>query len=247
MSRKAKVLAFVAVGFITLTGINSTANAGLIHRYSFTDGAKDSAGKLDGKLVGEGARVADGKLVLKNENAGSGDAKVSYLDLGGSILPKGGDSVSFVFWFNAKDVGPFARILNVGDKEGTEGRAFIYFTPATEGGQARAAISAGDTSNRTPLDNERLDDGMTHMVAVVIDGKAKKMHVFIDGKEPTKAEDLGENTLDKVRPVNNWIGRSSFDNDAGLSGTVDEFRVYDQALSAEEVGPIFKAGADSLP
>jgi len=55
--------------------------------------------------------------------------------------------------------------------------------------------------------------------------------VFVDGKEPNPPADLGDNTLDKVKPVENWLGKSSFSADPGLSAAIDEFRVYDQALT----------------
>ena len=57
----------------------------IVHR--FTDGAKDSVGKIDGKLKGA-ASVAGGKLVLKNENMTSTDEKLSYLEFPEPILPK---------------------------------------------------------------------------------------------------------------------------------------------------------------
>jgi hypothetical protein len=222
----------------------SSADAVLTHRYSFNDGtAKDSVGNIDGKLKGT-ASIADGKLVLKNEDKTSDDAQLSYLEFAGPILPKTG-SVTIMTWFTASDAGNFARIVNIGDKQDAEGRAFIYLTPRNGDDLSRAAITATDASGKTSQDNDRLDDGKPHMVALVIDGTAKKLHVFIDGKEPKPAEDLGDNTLDKVRQVNNWLGRSSFDTDPGLSGSIDEFRVYDNALSADEVQTAFKAGADA--
>ena len=242
------------IGLIVMSLLSATAQAGLIHRYSFKETgagvtvAKDSVGSIAGKLKGTGASIADGKLVLKNDaSSSSGDDKVAYVEFASSLIPKNPTSVSFVFWFTAKDIGGFARLLNIGDKEGSEGRAFIYYTPRTADDQSRAAISATDVGGRVPLDNDRLDDGKPHMVAIVIDGAAKKMHVFIDGKEPHPAEDLGENTLDKIRPVQNYIGRSSFDNDPGLSATIDEFRVYDNALTLDDVTAMVKAGADALP
>jgi hypothetical protein len=85
------------------------------------------------------------------------------------------------------------------------------------------------------------------MAAIVIDGSAKKLHLFIDGQEAAPAADLGDNTLDKVNPAHCWIGRSGFDADPGLSASINEFRVYDTALSADEIAAIYKAGADSLP
>lgn len=235
----------VGVALLVFGSVLSSARAELTHRFSFSDGAKDSVGKVEGKLM-NGATVAEGKLVLKNENVSSSDAKVQYLDFGSPILPKSG-SVTIAIWFTASDAGDFARLLNVGDKEGSEGLAFIYITPRTGEGQARAAISATDTGSRIPLDNPSLADGKPHLMVVTIDGAANKMHMFVDGIEPTAAVDLGENTLAKVKQNNNWVGRSSFDNDAGLTGSIDEIRVFDTALSLEEVTAMTKAGPDALP
>ena len=235
------VFPFLIVGLIA-----ASVRADLTHRYSFNEGAaKDSAGKVDANLKGD-AKITGGQLVLQNTDKGSDDAKLSYLEFSGPILPKTG-SVSIVLWFTAKDTGGFARLVNIGDKEGSEGRAFIYFTPKNGDGQSRAAITATDTASKTLIDGDALDDGKEHCVAIVIDGTAKKLHVFVDGKEPAAAQDLGENMLDKVRQVNNWIGKSSFDQDPGLSASINEFRVYDEALTLEKVGAIQKAGADKLP
>jgi hypothetical protein len=40
----------------------------------------------------------------------------------------------------------------------------------------------------------------------------------------------------------NWIGRSQFKNDSYLNGKVDDFRVYDGALSATEVAALAGVG-----
>src|SRR5439155_15432519 len=136
-------------------------------------------------------------------------------------------------WFTAGENTPYARIFNFSDKDGGEGRAFIYFTPRNADDQSRIGISATDAASKTSQDNDRLDDGKPHMVAIVIDGQAKKLHVFIDGKESHAAEDLGDNTLDKVKPVSNYLGRSSFDADPGFAGSIDELRVYDHARTAD--------------
>jgi hypothetical protein len=227
--------------------LTDTTQAKLIHRYSFNDGtAKDSAGIVDGKLFGS-AKISGGQLVLDNDKMNSDAAQLQYLEFTAPILPESG-SVTLVAWFTAKkDSGEFARLINIGDHENGEGRAFIYVTPHTTGDQSRAATSATDTQGRIFVDNKRLDDDEEHMIAVVIDGAAGKLHVFVDGKEGSAAEDLGENTLDKVRQVDRWLGRSSFDRDAGFCGSINEFRVYDHAMSADEVSAAYDVGADALP
>ena len=40
--------------------------------------------------------------------------------------------------------------------------------------------------------------------------------------------------------TNNWIGRSQYGSDAFLDGQIDEFRIYNRALSAAEVLALFQ-------
>ncbi len=241
LSRPLLLLLFPA---ILLCAAN--AQAELIHRFSFSDGGKDSVGNVTGQLKGPGASFANGALVVKNADTDAGD-KISFLEFSGPVLPKAGNSTSIVVWFTAKDIGGFARILNFGASDSGEGQQFMYFSPKTADGQARFAISATDAGSKTFIDSDPLDDGKPHMVAFVIDGAAKKLHAFVDGKEPQKAEDLGNNTLDKVKPVENWLGKSSFAADPGLTGSIDELRVYDNALTLDDAAALFQAGPDKLP
>lgn len=235
----------LAAVLLVVAGVPS-ARATLIHRYSFTDGAKDGAGSVDGRLLGAGATITGGELVLKNERSAYGD-KVACLEFAGPVLPAGGTSASLAVWFTAKSIGGFARVLNFGDSEGTEGKQFLYFTPCTEEGLARVAITATDATAKTYIDFDALDDGRPHLVVIVVDGAAQSLRVFVDGKEPRPAQPLGDNTLDKVRPVQNWIGRSSFAADPGLSAAITELRVYDQALTLAESAALHQAGPDALP
>ncbi|HEX2854442.1 MAG TPA: LamG-like jellyroll fold domain-containing protein [Opitutaceae bacterium] len=237
-----KIALCLAAGILGL----APAQAALTHRYSFNDGAaRDSVGKIDAKLKGAGASVVEGKLVLKNDDAASGDS-ISHLEFAGSVLPKSG-SVSLVMWFTTKGTGPFARLVNFGASEGTEGTHFIYLSPNAADSSARAAITGSDVSSKTAVDFTAMDDGKPHVVALIVDGAAKKLRVILDGRESAVAAPLGENTLDKVKPLENWLGKSSFSADPGLNATIDEFRVYDHALTLEEAVALHQAGADALP
>ena len=244
---KLSTMRTLALGFCLIPIWLSPAQAGLIHRFSFTDNAavKDSVGNIDGKLQG-GATVADGKLVLKNDSKNSGDDGVQYVEFAQPLLPAKG-SASLVVWFTANEIGAYSRIVDIGDQQDGEGRAFIYFTPRDAEDQSRAGITASDAASKTALDNDRLDDGKPHMVALIVDGKEKKLHVYIDGKEPKPAEALGDNVLDSVHPKHTWLGRSAFDNDPGLTASINEFRVYDNALGADDVAAAFAAGPRNLP
>jgi hypothetical protein len=229
---------------LTLVAINS-AHAELTHRYSFKDGVKDSVGKVDGTLKGN-AKATDGKLTLDNADKSSSDANIAYVEFSGPLLPKKG-SATIIVWFTAKEAAAFSRLLDIGSKDDTAGAAFVYLTPRNGDDASRAAITATDAASKSAVDGERLDDGKPHMAAIVIDGNAKKLHLYVDGKEMGTPADLGDNTLDQVKQEHAWIGRSAFDGDGALSATINELRVYDEALTFDQTKAVFKAGSEALP
>lgn len=228
-------------------GSGTGARAELIHRFSF-DGvvARDSVGAVETRLMGPNAKLSEGKLVLNNPLTAFGD-QLSYLEFASPVLPAGAATASLVFWLSAKDTGEFARVLDIGDSEGTEGVRFLYFTPRTAEGYARVAITGTNVFARVFADFEAIDDGRPHGVAIVFNGDTNRLHVYVDGKAATPPVDLGANTLDKVNPVHNWIGRSGFSADPGLTAMIEEFRVYSQALTPQEIAAIHEAGPDALP
>src|SRR5690606_24333328 len=52
--------------------------------------------------------------------------------------------------------------------------------------------------------------------------------------------------LSDLNDVNNWLGRSNWTVDANLQATFDEFRIYDFALTTNQVLGNFQAGPDTL-
>jgi hypothetical protein len=47
--------------------------------------------------------------------------------------------------------------------------------------------------------------------------------------------------------VNNWLGRSQYQNDEELAGTYHELRIYSRALSSAQISASYTAGPDTLP
>lgn len=235
--------ASLAILAATLLGACTATSPNLTHRYSFSGDARDSVGNVHG-ILKNSAKIAGGKLVLDNKGEPSGDA-TAYLEFPSPIIPKAG-SVSLVFWYDSKATDSFARIIDFGDRDNGDGRAFIYFTASASDGSTRAAMSATDVAGRIFVDAPTIADGKPHAVAMVIDGAAKRLRLFIDGKEAAESTELGDATLDTIHPTHSWIGRSGFDVDPGLTGNLDEFRIYDKALSPEEIAAIATAGPDRL-
>jgi len=213
------------------------AQADLIHRYSFKDNADDSVGKVNGKLMG-GAKIADGKLVLENTGKPSNDPALSYVSFGERILPKSG-SATIEVWFISNSDGPFSRIFDFGRR----GQGYIFLTDNEGNDTARVAITNADWGEETQARPDKpVNDNKPHMAAVVIDAAGGKLRLFVDGKEAGSGEPLGDNTLEKVTGDNHWLGRSLYDNDVGFTGSIDELRVFDSALNADQINSHYKAG-----
>jgi arabinan endo-1,5-alpha-L-arabinosidase len=224
--------------------VPASAYADLTHRYSFKDdNAKDEIGKINGKLEGN-AKIAKGALVLDNASKSSDDESLSYLSFDKRVLPEKG-SATIEVWFTSKTEGAYARIFDFGER----GEGYLFLTISDAGNDvARAAITHGDFGEEaTVMTNNESDrgvnDGKPHMAAVVIDAEGGKLLLYVDGKE-IGSRPLNENSLEKVTGANHWLGRSLFDSDAGFSGSIDELRIYNLALTADQIKAQHKAGAD---
>jgi hypothetical protein len=94
-----------------------------------------------------------------------------------------------------------------------------------------------------------LDDGGTYMTTTVIDGVAGTLSYYIfrvsDGlgglQQTIPAIPLSSYTF-----TNAYLGRSAFLADNFLAGSVDEFRIFNEALSGAQVAADFAAGPNVI-
>jgi hypothetical protein len=93
----------------------------------------------------------------------------------------------------------------------------------------------------------RLSTGAWHHIAVVLDaGATYTGTLYIDGAV------AGTNAAMTIRPSNigntpnNWIGRSAFVADPYFAGLIDDFRIYNRALTAPRSAISFQRFAEAL-
>jgi len=213
----------------------------LVNRYSFTNGdanAVDSVGGAHGTLE-NGAFIFDNEVWL----FGAGE----YVNLP-SYLISGFTSVTFEAWFTHYPNYPWTRVFDFGDTNPStyNGRYYIFFTPEAWDGTSRLAISDADPG----FDHEDIafapviDYEVPVYIACVYDGVTDVMNLYVDDiwwdSIPVTID------LSVVDNVYSYLGRSLYIVDSYLAGSIDEFRIYDSALTLEEIELNYLNGPDII-
>jgi glucose/arabinose dehydrogenase len=218
----------------------STTRADLRHQYTFNDGtANDSAGAAHGTLNG------DPSFNLGVIDLPGGDE--DYVELpAATINIDSFTDATFEAWFTWDGGGAWQRVFDFGDTFFGQGRDYIFYTPNAGGGVNRAAISDGgggpdeDVANAGPT----LSTGEPYHVAVVVDdaanGGSGNMDVYLNGALAGSTE-LSVSLSDLSDDMA-FLGESMYPGDANLNGQIDEFRLYDHALTAQQVMESFAIG-----
>ena len=117
---------------------------------------------------------------------------------------------------------------------GTGTNNYMFLTPAQgTTGPMTFAIMSTTVAEKRFVAPRALPTGWHH-AAVVMDGTAMTATLYLDGTVAATSsvavlpKNLGNTTQ-------NWIGRSQFTADGFFTGAVDDFRIFNRALSASEV------------
>lgn len=209
----------------------------LVHRYSFEgtgSTATDSAGTADGDLVD--ASQSGGVVTLD----GTG-----YVDLPNGLISDLTD-VTIEAWFSHTGSAGWERVFDFGNNSGGEdeqgtGTSYLFYTP-TNGTVGRAGFLPDGATEVTASGAVVATGRMTH-IAVVFSETARSLRYYEDGA--LRGSGVVDNPLSDIDDVNNWLGRSQFASDPGLTGTIEEFRIYDAALTAPQVS--YSYAASDMP
>jgi len=110
---------------------------------------------------------------------------------------------------------------------------YFFLTP-NNGSVMRLAIKNGGSEQQ--LDAPKLPTGQWKHVAVTM--KAGSTCIYVDGQQVASTSAITISPAD-VKPVINYIGRSMFNNDPYFTGYMQDLRIYNYALSSDEVQQLF--------
>jgi len=211
---------------------------GLLLHYAFEDSTTvvtDSVHAKNGTLSNVAGWTADGRVGRALAMAGTNPASV-YVDLPNGILANV-DDFTISFWVKLNTVAAWARVYDFGNGQPDPTNRFMYFTVngfigATNG--VMASSYGGSGANENALTSQtQLPTGVWKHVAVV--GAGGMRTIYIDGYPAVTT--TGPVVAPKeMEPIagQSWLGKSRFP-DPGLDGTIDEFKIYDRALTQAQV------------
>jgi hypothetical protein len=228
--RTAVVLALVCT---SVAFAADSPSAALKHRYSFTNDASDSVGHAHGTLEGA-AVIRDGQVVLNGTRG-------AYVNLPGGLIA-GCSAVTFEFWATLGTNRSWARVFDQGSTNGSQGGHDLYFCPHSGSRDFRLTIMDPHPTERVVTIPGNLDNRTNLHVACVLNPASGFMGIYTNGM--LAGSRTGLTSLSSVDTNVFFLGRSLFASDAPLNGSIDEFRIYDAALSPEMIAVSCANGPD---
>ena len=246
MMNKSHALALAAIGCAAFAA--SSANAQLLHQYTFNDGTgADSVGTANGTLVGT-ATITGGQLVGNPNGSYLGLPTSSVAGITGSFtiedfVTVNADSANFTTFFSfATDTNNF--LLANPHRGAAAGPLTANFKEAPDG-EFTIFDNAGNTTS--PIGTEFLytltyDAGAPAADPTQPNGVAT---IYLNGLQIAQGSGgsiAGYNLSNVAAGGLNGIGGNAPFPDPTLSGSTNEFRIYGNALNAAQVLASFQTG-----
>ncbi len=227
----------------------------LIHRYSFdgtTTTVTDSVGMANGFSTVLADATHAGTPGSGPALDGSGmltlDGVTNFVDLPNGLISSLTD-VTVMMWSSWRSSGSYERVFDFGTSTAGEGvrsacksclLVMVGFNDPDHGLCAQVHAPGYDTEQITTI---QPPDTNEHQVTLTFKAN-DSMTLYLDGVP------LGSTPvtipLSAIMDDNDWLGLSEYMSDRLYQGSLDEFRIYDRALSACEVAATVDTGPDQL-
>lgn len=210
-----------------LVAVTGNAPRGLVARYSFEKNLEDAT---ENYLDGASAKAPSYQTLSPKDGANRIYVGVTNNDFvqipAGAVRSK---QLTVATWVYCTTSSSWQRIFDFGNNT----NQYMFLTP-NNGSELRFGIK-NNGDEQVLGTGAKLSTSMWHHVAVSIGDE--KVSIYVDGQLKAETTDITLRPTD-VMPVQNYIARSQFSSDPVLKGYVDDFRIYNYELSADEVAAV---------
>ncbi|MBN2736545.1 MAG: family 43 glycosylhydrolase [Spirochaetales bacterium] len=158
------------------------------------------------------------------------DGSTVYETIPAGIASELGD-FSIGCQLNLNTLDTWTRVFDLG----MDNNVFMMMTPdsGTTGFPYFAITISGNDGEQGIDSDKALQPGQWQHIAVVKEGVTAIM--YIDGEEAGRNSNMTLSPSDMGNTIDNFIGRSQWEQDPYLNAEIDDFRIYNRAISANEL------------
>lgn len=199
-----------------------SAKKGLVARYTFDENCDDETGNVFDLAATSGLVISTS---TKHEGAASLYFKTSsdYAMIPSAAVTR--KTMTFATWFYSMSASSWQRIFDFGN----DTDHYMFLTPSN-GSEMRFVVKNG--GEEQILSVPKIGLASWHHIAVTIG--EDEVAIYVDGEKKAASSDITIRTTDFC-PTRCYIGRSQYASDPNLRGYLDDMRIYNYALSADEV------------
>jgi len=239
----------IIYGVVAVVLMCGLAQAALVHQYHFEDGtANDSVGTAHGTLKGA-ATISGGQVLL--------DGKTAYASLPGpQIAINTYSAFTLELWSTQSTVDQgYSMTAALGGTwdNGWAGKKYVAITTSRGDQVSRAMLTTGDNANapwteEVGVNGPELNDGKQHQYVLTV-GPAPDclctdrlvIAYYIDAVFQGMGV-LGTRQISGLDTSKALLGQSTYPNDALWAGSINEFNIYNTALSCDEIAAQYAKG-----
>lgn len=213
-----------------------TVNQSLVTQYAFENNLNDSVGTRNGTAKG-GSNGGPTFTTGKSGQAVSFDGVDDYVQL--PVASGNYQDITIASWVYWNGGGNWQRVFDFG----SEIEKWMFLTPKSGSNTLRFSISTSRGTDGTgTLDGPVMPTGQWVHVAVTLKGDQGTLYV---NGVPVDSETIVADPL--FSQVYCYLGKSMWNGDAMFNGRLDDFRIYNYALSGSEVYSLWGGSTNAPP
>ncbi|MFI2433311.1 family 43 glycosylhydrolase [Streptomyces sp. NPDC018693] len=224
---------------VTVSEEGPDVPADLVLHYGFdeTGGniARDSSGHgSHGTYVRTpafGTGVDGGSFKMSGGNSSSSSP---YVKIPNGVL-KDANSVTVSTYVKWKGGDNFQWLFGLGP----DSNKYLFATPSNGGGKLFSAITKATWSGeKQMIGGSQLTQNEWKHLTVTLDGATETAILYVDGAEAARVNGVTtkpSELYDSAKDYSGYIGKSMYSPDPYFGGEVDDFRIYNRALTPAEV------------